>query len=164
MSSEIRKRVRRSEGSIVRIPIDDSGFGIGLVLREPLIAFYDHKYEFGDLFEVNEIIRMPIAFIIMVMNYAITDGIWPVIAKTKVPDILKYPPRFCKYDKLISKYYIYHEIPQLAPIYERPASREECRSLEVAAVWEPEHVEERLRDKFEGRENVWLQELRSAIP
>ncbi len=43
---------------------------------------------------------------------------------------------------------------------EVPATRAQCKKLECAAVWSPEHVEDRLRDHFAGRSNVWLESLR----
>jgi len=42
----------------------------------------------------------------------------------------------------------------------RQASRAECEGLERCAVWEPEHVEDRLRDHFAGKPNVWVESLR----
>lgn len=43
---------------------------------------------------------------------------------------------------------------------EEPASRQELEGLEVAAVWDPEHVEDRLRDHFSGRPNKWVESIR----
>jgi hypothetical protein len=41
----------------------------------------------------------------------------------------------------------------------RPATPEECAGLEPAAVWEPEHIADRLQDAFAGRPNHWLEEM-----
>jgi len=41
----------------------------------------------------------------------------------------------------------------------RPATPEECAGLEPAAVWEPEHIDDRLEDAFAGRKNHWLEEM-----
>ncbi len=37
---------------------------------------------------------------------------------------------------------------------------EECESYERLAVWDASHVEDRLRDHFEGRPNIWVESLR----
>ena len=39
------------------------------------------------------------------------------------------------------------------------ATREQCEGLECAAVWEAEHVEDRLRDYFDGKPNTWVEQL-----
>jgi hypothetical protein len=43
---------------------------------------------------------------------------------------------------------------------EIPASLEECEYLEVAAVWDGHHVEDRLRDHFDGRPSEWVESMR----
>jgi hypothetical protein len=39
-------------------------------------------------------------------------------------------------------------------------AREDCVGLERAAVWEPEHIEDRLRDHFNGIKNIWEESLK----
>jgi hypothetical protein len=41
-----------------------------------------------------------------------------------------------------------------------PATRKGVVALERTAVWSAEHVEDRVRDEYSGRENKWLQSLR----
>lgn len=38
---------------------------------------------------------------------------------------------------------------------EDPATRAQCAGLERTAVWDPEHLEDRLRDHRAGRPNRW---------
>jgi hypothetical protein len=40
-----------------------------------------------------------------------------------------------------------------------PSKKEDCIGLERAAVWEASHVEDRILDHFEGRENKWVKSL-----
>ncbi|RVU83481.1 hypothetical protein EOL70_16565 [Leucothrix sargassi] len=42
---------------------------------------------------------------------------------------------------------------------DKPASLKECKDLECAAVWDPEHVEDRLRDHCGNKENKWVKSL-----
>jgi hypothetical protein len=40
-----------------------------------------------------------------------------------------------------------------------PATKEQCIGLECAAVWEAEHVVDRINDHYAGRKNKWLEQL-----
>jgi hypothetical protein len=42
---------------------------------------------------------------------------------------------------------------------EDTATRAACAGLERAEVWDPEHVEDRLRDHRAGRANKWVESL-----
>jgi hypothetical protein len=154
------KRVRRTEGSVVKIALGGNKIAYGLVLREPLVAIFDRLFAEGDDVQPSELLRIPIAFILMVMNSAVTSGGWPVVGHVCIPDELRQPPAFCKQDPIDGKLSIYQELGDLAPSYERPATLEECEGLEAAAVWGPGHVEDLLRDHFAGRPNIWAKSLR----
>ncbi|WP_240309345.1 immunity 26/phosphotriesterase HocA family protein [Sphingomonas ginsengisoli (ex An et al. 2013)] len=130
-----------------------------MVLKEPLIAFFDRLF-LRDQPEHFEVGGLPVAFTLMVMNHAVTSRRWPVVGSADIPEELRFSPKFCKQDELSGILSIYHEIPELAPLYERYASPGECIGLETAAVWEPEHVEDRLRDHFRGLPNKWVEQLK----
>lgn len=156
MTIKKKKRVKLLEGQVLYIDLNDGTHAYGRVLEEPLIAFYDKPYQGGQAPLIEEVVALPIAFKIWVMNYAVTKGIWPVIGHVPLTPDLKKTPLFFKQDAMNGQLAIYQSIPELAPTYERPATYEECLGLEVAAVWDPEHVEERLRDHFAGRLNKWI--------
>jgi hypothetical protein len=46
----------------------------------------------------------------------------------------------------------------------RPAAPEECVGLEGVAVWDPTHVEDRLRDHYAGRPNAHLAYMKVKLP
>ena len=54
--------------------------------------------------------------------------------------------------------------PTILKIYEngnvRAATRAECEGLEREAVWDPEHIEDRLSDYFSGKPNKWVDSLK----
>lgn len=152
------KRRRRKEGQIVKVPLGEDAFSLAIVLREPLVSFFDKA--FANDVRTYSIANLPVAFTIMVMNDAITSGRWEVVGQTDIPERLKVVPKFCKQDQLSGQLSIYHEVPDLAPHYERPARPGECDGLEAAAVWEAEHVEDRLRDHFAGTPNQWVEQLK----
>lgn len=155
-----KKRIRRTEGAVVKIPLGAGKAGYGLVLKEPLVAIFDHEADEGKNPDISTLVEGGVAFILMVMNRAITDGRWPVIAHVQVPAHLQKPPAFCKQDQITGELSVYQEIEDLAPHYERAGRPGECQGLETAAVWEPEHIEDRMRDHFAGRSNVWVEQLR----
>ena len=156
-----RRRVKRKIGQLVQIDLGDQRYSLAIILREPLIAFYDRLF-LGREIEDFHTENLPVAFTLMVMNHAVTSGRWPVVGEVEVPERLQNAPKFCKRDTISGDLSIYQEIKELAPNYERPAKLGECTGLETAAVWEPEHVEDRLRDHYTGISNKWVEQLRVA--
>lgn len=47
---------------------------------------------------------------------------------------------------------------------EKKVSPNECVGLETAAVWEDNHVEDRILDTIHGRKNVWYEMLKVKTP
>jgi len=143
-----RKRVVRREGDVIQIALSNDRFSFGRVLLSPLIAFYGKACK--SVPALGSILKMPIAFRIWVMNYAIRDGEWPVIGYAPLEPELRRKPDFYKFDSISGKFSIYH--PDST---ESPATIDECRRLECAAVWDSHHVVDRLDDYFAGRPNKW---------
>lgn len=140
-------------GSVVKIPLGGSLHTYGQILSEADVAFFD--IEATEDVQVEEIVQRAVIFRIAVMNHAITKGRWPKVGTAPISPALAAPqPKFIQDPLDSSKLQIY-----LAGTI-RPATRAECRDLERSAVWEPEHVEDRLRDHFAGRPNKWVEALR----
>lgn len=148
------KKQKRNEGDIVEIDLGDGTRSYGRVLPSPLMAFYNLRAK--DTLTLDAIVRAPILFKVDVMNYAIKDRIWPVIGHMPLTPELKESPRFFKKDPINGKL----SITITGGGDEVPATAEECRGLECAAVWEPEHIVGRLKDHFAGRPNVWVERFR----
>jgi len=151
-----KRRVRRKVGDVVSIPLEDNRVAFGWVLEEPLLAFFDYSCDTGAMPTIDEIIRKPISFRVNVMNYAVTRGRWTVIGHAPVPEKLLQTPWFFKEDRFSGKL----SLTQVGAGDEIPATPEQCKGLERAAVWDPEHVEDRLRDHFAGRPNIWVESLK----
>ena len=91
------------------------------------------------------------------MDYAVKRGRWNVVGYLPLEAALQNnPPKFIQ-DRIQ---------PELFSIYKngsiQPATRDECAGLECAAVWDPEQVEDRLRDHYAGRPNKWAISLRPS--
>lgn len=147
-----RRKSRRRIGDIVKILLPDNFYCFGRVLQEPLVAFYDlHVREIPD---IDVIISSPILFKVWVMNSAITTGRWVIVGNRDVDDRTATEPEFFKQDTISKKYSRYFNN------METPATKAECIGLECAAVWDAEHVEERLVDHYAGRPNKWVESLK----
>lgn len=146
-----KARVKRAEGDVLRVDLGGGWNAYARVLVEPLLAFYDLRVEVEPAIE--DILSSPTAFKIWVANSAITGGRWPVIGRR---DLEGDEPRqwFCKEDPVSKRLSRYSEGEEVVTTFE------ECNKLERAAVWEAEHVEDRLRDHFAGQPNKWVESLR----
>ena len=158
------KRVGRRQGDILRIDLGDGSHSYAQVSEEPLIIFFDGR--FAEEKSLESIGQLPVLFRLWVMNYAVTRGHWPVIGRQTIAAESAKEPFFYKQDAISGRLTLYHSSFSDTN-FEQPASLAECEGLECAAVWEPEHVEDRLRDYYSGRANAWTESLKidtSAIP
>ena len=92
------------------------------------------------------------------MKSALTSGKWPVVDFRPLESELASPVEYFIKDRLTGQYSVYRS----SDGHTRESTYEECKTLEAAAVWEAEHVEDRLRDYFAGRPNVWAEQLRAT--
>ena len=132
----MRKKPKRVRGDIVRIDLGDGNFGFGQVLAPPLFAFFDLRS--GETPTIDRILESGIAFSILVMDYAVTDGDWPVIGHAEVPPEVNEEPPFFKQDPISGALSITYTGAE-----EEPATPDDIEGMECAAVWEPEHFVDR---------------------
>ena len=147
-----KKKIPLQVGDIVQINLENGLYCFGRVLNEPLMAFYDLKSE--PLPDVGEIVLSPVLFKILVMNYAVTSGRWIIVGNWPLDSELMIAPKFFNQDAINKEFCIYHKDKETL------ATREECEGLERAAVWDPSHVEDRLRDYYAGIPNQWVESLK----
>lgn len=157
MTAQKQKRVRRKVGDIVRIDLGSGLHTYAQIADEPLVIFFEGAFE--EEIAVECIPSLPVAFRLWVSNHAITRGTWPVVGSRPLLPEKAEEPFFYKQDAISGRLSLYHS-SFAATNYERPASLEECQHLECAAVWEPEHVVDRLNDHAAHRPNRWAESLR----
>jgi hypothetical protein len=144
---------KRTVGDVVVIDLGDGFHTYARVLEEASFAFYDGRA--NEELTVDRIVTLPILFQVAVMDHAIKRRRWVVIGNAPLDDLLlNPPPRFIQDPIRKDRFRIY------AKGQIRPATKEECIGLECAAVWEPTHVEDRLRDHYSGRQNKWVESLK----
>ena len=124
------------------LQIDAHGYSCkAQMLEQPEIAFFDPENSDRMLFRL------------WVHKSAYTQGRWQKVGEGSISEeLLTQVPRFKK-DPITGKLSIYING------IETTAEPTECLNMECAAVWDPEHVEDRLRDHIEKRENVWVKML-----
>lgn len=149
------KRKQRRVGDVVEIDLCDGFRAYARVLDEGSFAVYDCRTETE--FPLDDILRLPVLFEVAVMRWAVTKGRWKVIGTAPIESAHSVPaPKFIE-DQLNKGHFEIYEHGKI-----RPASRAECIGLECMAVWDPEHVEDRIRDHFAGRTNKWVESLKMS--
>lgn len=147
------KKTKRNVGDLLKVMLTEVQHSYVLVLPSARYAFFD--YLGNEELSPEEIVKLKILFQLFVMDNAVTSGRWVIVghAEPSLP-FLQSPP-FFKQDAINkTKFWLY-----LGDGKEVPATREQCSGLERYAVWDPEHVEDRLRDHYAGRPNKWVQSL-----
>lgn len=146
---------KRTVGDVVKVSLGDGTHTYARVLPEASLAFYDFRGT--EELEIERIVGLPVLFYAAVMHHAIKKGRWPIVGHVPMDGRLNPPPSFIQ-DALNENSFSIYEGGRI-----RPATRQECIGLERAAVWEPDHVEERLRDHYAGRKNKMVEEDRRAL-
>jgi hypothetical protein len=152
MAEARRKFVKRKIGDILKIELGDGAHTYARVLPEAGFAIYDARTT--EELPTMETIERPILFYVAVMHHAVKEKRWSVVGHKTLEAGLQSPPRFIQ-DALNKKRFEIYEHGTI-----RPATRQECLGLEREAVWQPEHVEERIRDHYAGRPNKWVELLK----
>jgi len=147
-------RQRRTIGAVVEIDLGDGYYSYARILDYAGFAFYDiHSSQ--RIGNIEHITGKPILFILAVYNDVVTSGHWVKIGSEPLHPLLKLLPLQFIQDALRpERFKLYY--PNSGTIIS--ASKEDCKGLERCAVWDANHVEERLRDHFAGRPCKWLKE------
>lgn len=140
-------------GALVKIPLGDSFHTYGLLRKEPLISVLDARTD-HDL-DTHRLVERPVLFSVWVSSRALVA--WPRVGVVELPASMNRAEAFVKRDRVSGRVTTYEDG------LERPARRDEVEGLEVAAVWDPAHVVDRVLDHYNGRPNKWAQSLRNSV-
>jgi hypothetical protein len=135
----------------------DDGFTYYVRLLEfPYAAFYRYRTK-GESQAIGEVVAQPVMFTIAVHKSLLGKKEWQVIGQAAPDPDVRRPRELAMFnDPLGCK--IIDEQNMI-----RRATLQECEGLEPAAVWEPEHVADRVQDAFAGRPNHWLDQMRQPL-
>lgn len=141
-------------GTVVRVALGDGWHTYGILREVPLVAIFDCRTQ-TDI-PVSEVLARPVLFSVWVQVRALS--LWPSVGTSELPPRLRGADRFVKRDAISGRTTIYVDEG-----IEQPATSEELTTLEVAAVWDPEHVVDRIVDHYAGRPNKWEMSLRNGV-
>ena len=141
-------------GNIVEIELPGA-WAYAKVVRFPLMAFYAPRTE--RIADISKLQAECFSYRIWVMKYAIGKKGWPLIGSLPVSADESADLWFFKKDPLSGRITKYRD----STSEEIPATLADCTALECAAVWDPAHVESRLRDEFAGRPNMCVESMKA---
>ncbi len=148
-------RQRIQSGAIVKIPLGDGSHTYGRLLIKPYIEVYDSVTR-DEIRDLARIVASPVLFTVSVFDRAITQGRWPIVGRLPYDEeTAEMPLQFLQDAANPRRCRLIDAWGNITP-----ASIEECTGLERAAVWEAEHVEDRIRDHYAGRPNMWAESLK----
>ena len=143
----MRKRI--TPGDILEVRLSDTTHSYARVLTHASYGFYDYCGS-GEI-DPQRIVELPIIFFAAVRDSAVLTGRWSIVEHVPLDGKLVPPPKFIQDPLQPNDFSIYENDGTISK-----ASRSQCVGLERAAVWEPDQIEDRLRDHFAGRPNKWL--------
>jgi hypothetical protein len=149
-------RQRFEPGAVLRIDLDEHRHTYARMLSDhPYLAIYDAVTE-ADL-AADEAVARPVLYVLAVADHALRR--WPKVGEVPLVRSPVAIPEFFMQDMFD---------PRRCQIMDyqgntRPASPAECVGLERAAVWDAEHVEQRLRDHLAGRDNPHLAHMQVKL-
>ena len=151
------KRQRITEGSILEINIENQYFVYAQILKEGLgYAFFDFQ-SCERLLDFSILNEAKVLFIVLVYDNVITKGLWVKTGKLAIREELnELPMKFIQDSQNLNNFELYN--PNTGEISK--ATKEQCLELECAAVWEANHVEDRIRDYYNCKPNIWVEQLK----
>jgi hypothetical protein len=144
---------RWTVGAIVQISLDDGYFAYAQMLEQPEYAFFGVRTP--DELSADAVVQAPVLFRLWVMRYAHSKGRWRKVGAGRIGDALRKPVHRYNQDPFSRKIRL-----TINGVDGPEGTIADCDDLECAAVWDPEHVEDRLRDHFLGIPNKWVLSLR----
>jgi Immunity protein 26 len=153
---EIEGRSPKLErGAVLCVSLDRQWHTYARILKYPKIAFYDCRVAAPE--DLLTIAKRPVLFVLAVGGRAHKDH-WPVIGHVPLETApVPIPDQFMQAIgsgacRIVDEFF-----------NSRAAQPQECVALERVAVWDPKHVEERIRDHYAGRPNAHLAYMKVAL-
>jgi hypothetical protein len=125
-------------GDVFSIPLPDGKFAFCRKFRDANIAVYKRIAVAKD--DVPE--EEEYAFFVGVYDDVLKSGEWEIVSKRPfLTEEESWPPPMCAVDQISGRKRIYHKGEF------RSASEDECNKWEVAAVWDKDHIVDRIMGK-----------------
>lgn len=140
-----RTRNLSRPGDVYAIRLADGTYGYCLIIKKPDVVFLNLRSQ--SQLSIGEIVNPQILFRIFIMRSCFRSEKWTRIGSMEIPSEWHRGAKYYRRDAIrTDDYFIYDsEVNK-----EAPARKEECRGLEMWAVWSDIHVEPRLLDQLTG--------------
>lgn len=147
-------RQKRIVGAVMEINIDDEYYVYAQSYPYSQEVVFDYRSS-KPLEDLSVLLSAKQLFRVAVYRRVIGSGYWKKVGKLPLrEDLLPVQMKYVyhKYDD------IQFEIYNPATGTMTPSTKEECRGLEEAAVWDYGAIAERIRDHYNGVPCIWLNE------
>jgi hypothetical protein len=152
------KRQQWTCGALVTVPLGNGYHSYAQMLERPEYAFFDCRTKVE--MSAEAIVARPVLFRVWVMRYAYSKGRWQKVGMAAVAAALEQPVvRYIQDSVRPQDIRLHFDDGRSGPL----VSVADCEGLECAAVWDPEHVEDRLRDHYAGVPNDWVLLMRPKV-
>lgn len=145
---------RYKNGTILELDIFGLYFCYAQILPYGNTAFFDFRSE-KHISDFSILDKAPILFIINIYPYIVSKGLWKRVGYLNLRENFKEDIKYYIYDEIHNKYEEYSS--KTGEI--KPSSLDKCKNLECCAVWDKNHVEDRIRDYYSGKTCIWLKQL-----
>lgn len=148
------KKQKEIIGAIVEIPIKDY-FVYAQILQRGLYCFFDYKAK-CPITNPSTLISAPVMFIICVYPQMVNTEVWKVVGDIPIRDDLKILPNMYMQDNITKEVSLYHTMTGEIT----PSTESEISGLECCAVWNKEHIEDRIIAYYDNQPCIWLEALK----
>ena len=148
-SKQPKRRQRVALGDVFEIPLPDGRFAYGRVLEEPVVAIYQQLSTTPNNPPIGS---RDYRFVVGIYTKVLKTGEWKIVGRDPVgaEEDPTPPPRYIK-DPVDGSFHIYSN-GKISP-----ATHEECIGLEPAAVWDSNHIVDRI---LKGDASKYLRSVR----
>ena len=151
MKSERIERVRRKAGSVLRIPCDGNTSAYAMITSNARLLCFDY----WDSGEGTDFRSLPVLWVLWVRYQDLLSKRWAVVDRID-PEIYQewFDPDYFIQDPINKKLKLTKDGTD-----PRPATLEQCKGLERAAVWDARHVEDRFIAHIQGIPCKWVEPI-----
>ena len=147
-------RIDKHPGDIFRIPLSGDRYGYAQWLPDGTACIF--LVSSSESLSISQVCASEIAFRVVVFKDTPGRYGWAKVGRAEVPSEYSLPQRYAKKDRISGALSMYFEGIEV------PASPEELRGLETAAVWAHPHIVERLEAQLAGRVSSFAQSIAFA--
>jgi len=154
ISKELKK------GNMAAIPINEKQYTFGRIISFPFMEFYNYILEKEDIdnFDPSLLLKNKPIFTVLIHKSCVSKKHWKIIGfnDTNLPEV---PPVFIQDAFNPSDIKILQGTTSLVK-----ARFEDVRNMERQAIWESDHIEQRIKDHIEGKPNITYEFFRAKKP